>query len=161
MNKLSLISGFTLVELVISMTMISIALLGTLLAINTATLFSGDPLVTHQSMAIGESYLEEILQKDFPIFPCPSPPSPGGRSAFNNICQYHGLLESPTSQSGSQISPQLNAYKVSVAVDGTNSVLGPPNFPSLTPGSEVVRIDVTVSHPRISGMTFSAYRTKY
>ena len=148
--------GFTLVELVISMTIISIALIGTLMAINTATLFSADPMITQQGIAIGESYLEEILQKSFPLTPCPAPPFPGGRASFNNICQYNGLSEHPLSQVGLPISTSLNTYNVNVSIDTTSVIFG-----SLNPGNQAARIDVTVSHPSMPIMTFSAYRTNY
>jgi MSHA pilin protein MshD len=148
--------GFTLVELVISVTIISIALIGTLLAINTATLFSGDPMITQQGIAIGESYLEEILEKSFPLTHCPAPPSPGGRANFNNICQYNGLSESPSSQVGLPIAVSLNNYIVNVNVDTATVILG-----SLNPGNQVARVDVTVSHPSMPTMIFSAYRTNY
>jgi len=146
-----------MIELVISMTIIAIALLGTLLAINTAVAFSGDPMISHQAVSIAESYLEEILQKNFSTTAaCPAVPAPGGRASFNSICQYNGLSQSPTSQSGAAISALLNSYTVTVTVDSSAAILG-----SLTPGTQVERVDVTVSHPSMTSLTISAYRTNY
>jgi MSHA pilin protein MshD len=149
--------GYTLIELVISMTIIGIAILGTLLAINTSVLFSGNPLISHQAVAIAESYLEEISTKDFFISPCPAVPSPGGRANFTNVCHYNGLSQAPTDQNGNAISA-LSAYSVAVAVNSTTASLGSP---SLTPGTQMVRVDVSVSHPVIPTMTFSVYKTSY
>ncbi len=145
--------GFTLIELVVSMTIIAIALLGTLLSINTAALFSGDPLIVQQALFIAESYIEEITGKDFPVTPCPS----GTRPTFTNICNYNGLSEAPTDQTGTAISG-LGNYTVNVSVDSTTASLGAP---SLTAGTQVVRIDVTLSHANMQSITFSVYRTSY
>jgi len=150
-------AGFTMIELVISMTIISLALLGTLLAINTAGVYSGDPMLDHQGISIAESYLEEILQKGFStVASCPAPPSPGGRASFNDVCQYNGLSQPPTSQAGVAISSLLNTYTVTVTVDSSAASLG-----TLTPGTQVERVDVTVSHSTMPTMTFSSYRTNY
>lgn len=145
---------YTLIELVTSMTIIAISLIGTLMAINAATLHSGDPLLRQQAMAIAESYLEEIAEKDFPVTPCPS----GTRGTFTNICNYNGLTEHPTNQNGTPMAG-LNGYTVSVAVDSATASLGSP---TLTPGTQVVRIDVTVSlAPMMVPITLSVYRTNY
>jgi MSHA pilin protein MshD len=145
--------GYTLIELVVSMTIIAIALIGTLMAINMAVLYSGDPVLRQQAMVIAESYLEEIGGKNFPTTPCPS----GTRSTFTNICNYNDLSEAPTSQDGTPMAG-LGAYTVNVAVDSTSASLGSP---SLVPGTQVVRIDVTVFHAPMTPMKFSLYRTNY
>lgn len=145
--------GYTLVELVISMTIISIALLGTLLAINTATVFSGDPMLLQQAVSIVEGYLEEIVSKDFPIAVCPG----GTRATFTNICQYNGLSELPTDQTGAPVFG-LGNYTVNVTVDSSTASLGSP---SLTAGTQMVRIDVMVSHTAMQPLKFSVYRTSY
>ena len=150
--------GYTLIELVTSMTIIAIALIGTLMAINAAVLHSGDPLLRQQAIAIAESYLEEISGKNFPITnPCPPAVTPRvPRGTFTNICDYHGLTEVPTDQNGTPIAG-LGGYNVSVRVDSTTANLGSP---TLTPGIQVVRIDVTVSHsPMMVPITLSTYRT--
>lgn len=143
--------GYTLVELVMSMTIISIAILGTILAVNTAGLYSGDAMLTYQAVSIAEAYLTEIASKDFPSGTCPA----GTRATYTNICQYNGINEVPTDQTGTAV-PGLGNYTVQVAIDSVGAVLG-----SLTAGTQSVRIDVTVSHAQMSAMTFSLYRTNY
>lgn len=148
--------GFTMVELVISITIIGIAILGTLLAINTATIFSGNPLLTTQATAIAESYLEEILGKNFPTPAAAACPSTGlTRANFSDICHYNGLNQAPTDQNGNTIT-ELSGYTVQVAIDRQTAGLG-----ALASGTQVVRIDVTVSHASMPGMKFSVYRTNY
>ena len=146
--------GFTLVELIVSVLIISVAVMGVLMAINVTIRHSADPAITQQAIAIAESYLQEISGKDFPILPCPAPS--GGRGTYTNICNYYSLASgAPTDQTGTVI-PALSSYTVAVNVDRTAAVLG-----SLTAGTQVVRIDVSVSHSSMQTMTFSAYRTNY
>jgi MSHA pilin protein MshD len=144
-------TGFTLIELVLSMTIILIALMGTLFAINTAVMSSADPMIYQQAFAISESYLEEILNKEFPITPCPG----GTRATYRNICNYAGLTEAPTNQHGTPIAG-LSGYGVNVNVDTTGATLG-----SASGSSQIVRVDVTITHNHMTPATFSAYRTKY
>ena len=159
-NFLDKNAGFTMIELVMAITLMSIAMLGTLLAINTATLLSADPLITTQAIAIAESYLAEILGKNFESSTIPAaatvcPSTTLTRQDFKDICHYHGLNEEPTDQNGKAM-PALRAYTVQVAIDRERAVLG-----TLAPGTEVIRIDVAVSHALMTGMTFSVYRTNY
>lgn len=58
-------TGVTLIELILSMLIISIALLGVLSVINLTVSHSADPVVQHQAVAIAESYLEEILLQGY------------------------------------------------------------------------------------------------
>lgn len=149
-------TGYTLVELVMSLAIIAIAVLGTILAINTAGRFSGNPSVNYQAIAIAESYLEEIAQKNFPPTPITNCPA-ATRANFTNVCNYNGLSETPHDQNGNAIAA-LSGYTVNVVVDSTTAQLGSP---TLVAGTQVVRIDVTVSHNQMPNMTFSTYRTNY
>jgi len=145
--------GYTLIELVISITLISIAVLGVLLAVNTAAIYSGDPMISYQSVAIAEAYLSEIATKGFP--PTGSCPSAVARAVYTNICNYNGLNQVPTDQTGSAIAG-LGSYTVQVNVDSTTAALG-----ALTAGTQAVRVDVIVAHPMMNTLTFSLYRTNY
>lgn len=152
-NHYNALRGYTIIELMMSIAIIAIAVLGTLIAINTATIYSGDPMITYQGYAIAESYLEEIIQKNFPSGSCPA----ATRSNYTNICNYNGLSQVPTDQTGAAIAG-LGAYTVNVVVNSTTAQLGSP---SLIAGTQVVRIDVSVSHNRMPTITFSTYRTNY
>ena len=52
--------GFTLVELIIFILLVSIALVGVLLVMNVTAARSSDPLVRKQGLAIAEALLEEV-----------------------------------------------------------------------------------------------------
>ncbi len=145
----------TLIELVLSIVIISIALLGTLLCINTAVFSSSDPILTEQAASIADGYLQEILTKNFPADPgsCPNT----GRSSYSNICQYTAIVNQvPTDRTGAAI-PGLGAYTVTVTVNTTTATMG-----GLTAASgAVARIDVTVSHAAMNPITLSAYVTSH
>jgi MSHA pilin protein MshD len=152
--------GFTLIELILSMVIISVALVGTLLAINTTTRFSADPMLFHQAAAIAESYLDEIVSKNFPTtLPCSSSEPIGGRANYASICDYKFIVaggEAPTDQLGNAVSG-LEKYRVQIGINDTNATLQ-----SLTAtASQVIRIDVIVSHPNIPTTMYSVYRTHY
>ncbi len=143
--------GVGLIELVISMAILSIALLGSLISINTVILSSFDPLLVQQAVSIAESYLQEIGNRHFPINPCPA----ATRANYTNICHYHGLSESPTDQLGHSLAA-LSDYNVTVHVDNTTASLG-----SFSGSAAVARVDVTVSHSGMQTIQMSAYKTNH
>lgn len=150
------IKAFTLIELVVSIVVIGIAVTGTLMVFTSTAKRSSDPMVLQQAMAIGKSYLEEIIAKDFPTtVPCPSPPA-GGRAVYSNVCDYSGLSDiGATDQNGNSIAA-LSNYNVAVTIDTTTASMA-----GLVAGTDIVRIDIDISHPEINGVTISGYRAAY
>ena len=151
------IQAFTLIELVITIVVISVALTGTMLSFNTAVNYSADPVVQQQAVTIIKSYLEEIMQKNFPTtLPCPAP-SATGRAAYANICDYNNLIDVGARGQNNQLIAGLGAYTVTVTLDTATAILG-----SLTSGTQAIRIDVTVSHTSLpQSIKLSGYRTNY
>ncbi len=145
--------GMTLIELVLSIVIISIALLGTLLCINTAVFSSSDPILTEQAIAIADAYMQEILSKSFPANPLSSCATGLTRLQFVDICSYNALNQAPTDRTGTLV-PGLGAYTVAVTVNNTTATLG-----SLSGGDVVARVDVRVSHVAMNPITLSAYVT--
>lgn len=152
--------GFTLPELVISIVVISIAVLGTLLGIRATVRHSADPMITQQAVAIAESYLEEIAAKPFPTaaLPCSGTP-PALRADYATICDYKGIPSGgqvPTDIDGNPVAG-LGGYTVRVVIDDTTADVN-----GLTSAAnQAMRIDVTLSHPNMTDMMFSVYRTRY
>ncbi|MBT4963029.1 MAG: type II secretion system protein [Francisellaceae bacterium] len=147
--------AFTLVETVMGIVIISIAMTGTLLAFQIVTRSSADPMIYQQATSIGKSYIEEVASRSYPtILPCPVPPV-GGRSVYENICDYNNLTDIGARDQNGQAITGLENYTVNVAFDTTTAALG-----LLTPGTQVIRIDVTVSHTSIPNLLFSTYRTQ-
>lgn len=155
--------GATLVELVVSIVVISIGLVGVLLVINRNALSSADPVIQQQSVAIAESYLEEILTKSFTV-------GPGNtRATYDDIFDYHNLANNGCTattaacpalgncvcdQTGTPIAG-LRGYVVNVQV--TAAALG-----DITAASgNAALIQVTVTPPFGNAVTLSGYRTNY
>lgn len=149
--------GVSLAELVISMVVVSIALSGTLSVMNFTTAHSADPMLEAQGLSVAQAYLEEILQRSFADpddgLVCGAPEA--SRALYDDVCDYDGLTDvGPVDQSGSAVAG-LDAYTVAVAVDSSANLNG------LTGASDVMRVDVRVTHPVGLNLLISGYRTAY
>jgi MSHA pilin protein MshD len=140
--------GFSLVELIISMAVVSIALGGVLMVMNYTVLHSADPMLKHQAVAIAESYLEEVLLHAYT-----DPDGASGeslRSLFDDVADYDGLTDvGARDQNGNAIAG-LEAYTVSVDIVDTT-----------LNGVVCRRATVRVSHPADIDLALSGYRTNY
>ncbi len=158
-------SGTTMVELVMSIAIISVAVVGVLLAMNRTIRSSADPVIQHQAVAIAEAYMEEILLKAY------SDPQGGEtgtfeagevRGTYDDISDYHNLANNgctvPTDgacdQTGAGISG-LENYSINVDV----SIQA---FSGITAASgNAKRIRITVTNPLGTSVVLSSYRTNY
>lgn len=152
-------TGVTLVELVISIVIISIAVTGVLLVIQRNTLSSANPMVTYQSIAIGEAYLEEILLQDF-VEPGTAGPDSGPeagetRATYDDVSDYHNLTDNGARDRTGTAIVGLEDYSVTVSV--TVEALG-----DITQASgNAKRVVVTVTGPDGQAIPLSGYRTNY
>ena len=173
--------GFTLIELVAYIAIVSIAVAGVLLAYNAAARDSADPIVKKQALAIAASLLEEIQQMPFtycdPDDPAASTatstagcaiaeaigPEAGesrysATTPFDNVNDYHGYnttAETPPGMkdiTGAAISG-LAAYNAAVTITST-TLAGVPT-------DEALLITVTVDGPANVSVRLDAYRTRY
>ena len=152
--------GLTLVELTISIVIISIAVTGTLLAVSTTGRHSAEPMIERQASAVGQAYLEEILLKPFydPDLgagggSCPA--SEASRTLYDNVCDYTGLDDTGARDQDGNAIAGLGAYRVRVTVTGTatlNDIAG---------GADVLRTDVRITHTDLIDFTVSGYRARY
>lgn len=101
----------TLIELVTVIVILSVALIGVTAAVSAAMSRTSDVMVETRAVALAQSYLDEILGKRFDehsaprgIPPCRSnctdaadfgflADGEAGRSAFDDVDDYHGLVE--------------------------------------------------------------------
>ncbi len=144
-------SGFTLIELIVAMVVISVALVGVMTVINYTTLHSADPVLRQQAIVIAEAYMEEITLKNYTD---PDADGEASRALFDDVDDYNGLTDSGAhDQNGNAISG-LENYSVNVSVVPQN--YGPS-------GREVsgVKIDVTVTDPAGEKLTINGYRANY
>lgn len=144
-------AGTTLIELVISIVIVSIAISAVLMVMSMTVGYSADPMIRYQAVAIAEAYLEEISLKAFA--------DPGGgdgeasRDLYDDVDDYHGLVDVGARNQFNAALPGLGNYTVSVTV--TQSAL-----PSIA-ASDNYLINVTITHAANINFTLSAYRPNY
>ncbi len=143
--------GFTLVELVIFIVIVSAGLAGILSVMNTVVKSSADPMVRKQTMAVAESLLEEILLKSYS-----NPPegySGTSRAEFDDVDDYAGYGTSAgiVDQAGVPMAG-LASYNVAPATTVVSS--------SDLNGIAVKKITVSVTGPG-GAVSLSGYRSNY
>ena len=143
-------SGFSLIEVIVAMLLISVGVLGVLSAMNTLVKGSADPMVRKQAIAAAESLLEEITLKDF------ANPTGGytgtDRTQFDDVTDYAGYTTTGIVDIGGTAISGLSGYNVS-SVTVANAALG-----SIA-STDAKLITVTVTAPGGEAISMSAYRT--
>ncbi|MBN2644957.1 MAG: prepilin-type N-terminal cleavage/methylation domain-containing protein [Desulfuromonadaceae bacterium] len=149
--------GVTLVELIVSIVIISIALAGVLTVMNYTTGHSADPMIQHQAVAIAEAYLEEI---ELQAYSDPGGPVETGRADLDDVDDYdkdapYGINDQspPQDQNGAEMT-SLAGYQVTVEIEPITD-FGPA-------GSDTAKkISVRVRYGNEVDLTLVGYRTEY
>jgi len=178
----SLARGLTLVELIVSITVIAAGVAGILVVLNVAVRSSADPLIQKQALAVAESLLEEIQLMPFTY--CDPDDANAGTATgtagcatavegigaeagearnptgpetpFDNVNDYQGFsMAGVVDIAGAAISG-LAAYSASVTV-AQQALNGPPAVPA----AESLLITVTVTGPGSTSVQLSGYRTRH
>lgn len=155
MNKRHRQLGFTLIEVIIFIVVLAAGLAGILTVSNTVVKSSGDPMVRKQAIALADSILEEILQKEYEDpdgLPNVVEPS---RATMDDVDDYNGKTQTLfNSSSGVGGWPAtLDSYQVSIVVSADTTAVGTVALPAK-------RVAVTVSRGGDSA-TLVGYRGKY
>jgi MSHA pilin protein MshD len=143
-------AGFTLIELIIFIVVVSVGLLGILSVMNLTVQHSADPMVRKQAAALADSILEEILLKDY-VDPdggvnlVEGSPTPD-RTLFDDVDDYNGL-----SNAVFGLRPELSLYVIGITVA--------PDAITL-PGVAAKRVTVTVTRGNES-VSMTGYRANY
>jgi len=169
----SIEQGFTLIELIIFIVVISLSLAGILLVINKTTQHSVDPQIRKQALLIAESLMEEIQLQPFTwcdaddpnvetatsTANCTTVPNaigPEGGEArgagFDHVDDYHGYTSTGARNALNQPIVGLEAYNTAVNISAV--ALGS------VPATDALRIRVTVTHPEIT-IVLEGWRTRY
>jgi len=143
-------AGFTLIELVIFMIVVSIGVVGILSVMNTVVKSSADPMVRKQAAALADSVLEEILLKEYTdpdggINVVEGSPLPD-RKLFDDVDDYNGLNQTTFTD----LPSELSAYVIGIAVAA----------PAALNGVIMKRVVVTVTHGT-DVITMTGYRANY
>jgi MSHA pilin protein MshD len=144
-------SAFTLIEILVTIVVISIAGTALMGVYTNMVAKSADPIIQQQALAIAEAYMEEIRLKAFN-----DPDGVGGetRPNFDDIQDYNGLpLAGPVQDQNGVSVPSLSAYSVTVNVVAQS-------FAGIAV-ADSMRIDVVVNHPAIDPITLSSFRVNY
>jgi MSHA pilin protein MshD len=148
-------SAFTLVEVIVTIVVVSIASVA-LMSFANMVRGSADPVIQQQATTIAEAYLEEILLRSF------NDPQGGetgadegeaGRAEYDDVKDYRSLAAGPAADQFGNPVAALAAYTVTVNI--TNTALGG------IPAADALRVDVSVSHAAISNILLSGFRTRY
>ena len=131
--------GATLVELIVSILILSVSAVGIMMLITNVTANSANPVIRAQATAILQAYMEEILAQPLTD---PSETDTGGaelgetRDTYDDVTDYDAISDTngAKDQSGTVISG-LEGYNVKV--DVTNSSLN---------GVASKRVEVIVSY---------------
>ena len=105
--------GFTLIEVIIFIVVVGAGLAGILAVSTNAVKGSADPMVRKQAMALADSILEEILQKEFA-----DPDGVGGettRATMDDVADYNGA----TKTLFTDWPASLGSYDVAITVSPT------------------------------------------
>ncbi len=110
--------GFTLIELIFFIVVVSVGLAGILRVMDVGVKSSADPLVRKQALALAESILQEILQK---AYSDPDPAVSSGestRETFDDVDDYNGR----SNAAFTDLPASLSGYAIAIAV--TAATLG-------------------------------------
>ena len=144
--------GTTLIELVISIVIVSIAVSAVLMALSMTVGYSADPMLRHQAVAIAEAYLEEIFLKPFD-----DPDGVDGeasRALYDDVDDYNGLVNVGARDQFDAALPGLDDYTVAVTVTASGAL------PSIG-AADLFLVSVTVTHAAEIDFIVSAYRADY
>lgn len=153
--------GFSLVEVILFMVIVSVALVAVIHAFNLANVGSADPVLRRQSLAIAQSLLEEISYKPFGSAATDDPLQGGfagpytaaNRAQFDDVDDYNGFAMSGIRTLANEAVAGLESYSASITVTAVA-------FGSVPTGSGY-RITVTVTDPANNSVALDTYRANY
>jgi MSHA pilin protein MshD len=146
-------SGFTLIEMIVAIVIISVGLAGVLVAFDTNVRSSADPLIRKQMLSVAEEMLEEIQLKPFAITgvaPANALVACGAagavRSAFDDVRDYAGYATTGICDIDGTTIAGLGGYNVAVAITTPNLTDGTTAVASLRVAVTVTRGAETLTH---------------
>lgn len=138
--------GFTLIELVIMIGVVSIAMAAIMTVYANVVRHSADPYPAKQALAIAEGLLEEVQLNSYDPLP-----GTGARANFDDVDDYNGYTSTGYQDINGSPVTSLAAFNVSITV-----------APSALNGVATAKlITVTVTGPGNVAIVLSGYRVKY
>lgn len=177
-NKRQGQQGMTMIELVISIMIISVALVATVNGMMPALSHNADPLWRDKSIKLAQLYIDEVLSKKYdetsstggsdslsassfinnPNCATLGPDAGENRNEYDDVDDYHGLSDTPPRlQSGISLSNYVGySAAITVSCDG-NTVASSGG----TANDHAKKITVVISSPSNQSMTFAVYRGNF
>ncbi len=137
--------GFTLIELIIFIVVVSAGLAGILSVMNSVVKSSADPMVRKQAMALADSILEEVLLKSY-ADPDGTNAGETDRSNWDNVDDYNAK----TNADFTDLPAELASYVIGIAVVDDATTLG----------LAAKKVTVTITHGT-DVLSMTGYRTNY
>lgn len=115
-----LIAGFTLIELVIFIVIVSVGVVGILSVMNQTVKSSADPMVQKQAAALADSILEEILLREYEDPDGLPNVVETGRDTYDDVDDYNGISNAQFTD----LPVELVSYVIGIAVTDGSATLG-------------------------------------
>ena len=174
--------GFTLVEMIIFILVLSVALTGVSLVIQRTVLQSPQYIIQTRALELAQAYLDEVLAKkydhnsgqgglppcDAPVAaypqsqPCTNSLGPegveilaGNRNLFDDVDDYASLNESPPKSVNGTVHTGYTDYAVQIDVVYAGNELGLAN------NRLAKRVTVNITTPSGNVVPVSVYRTNF
>ncbi len=167
-------NGFTLVEVIVMIVVLSVALTGLTIAINETVKHSPKPLIQTRAMELAQAYLDEIFAKRFDELSgqggtprCDSTDNAaqlcsnvmgdeegGVRSLFDDVDDYHGVNDAPPVLASGTSLTNYSSYQVQITVGYSGGEIGLGN-------RAAKRVTVSVTTPLGNVVPVSAYRVNF
>jgi len=137
--------GFTLIEVIIFIVVVGAGLAGILSVSTNVVKSSADPMVRKQAMALADSILEEILQKEFQDPDGLPNVVESGRDTYDDVDDYNGKTQAIFADWPAT----LSTYTVAITVAPTTlgAIAAKQVTVTVTGGANVI--------------TMTGYRTQY
>jgi MSHA pilin protein MshD len=166
--------GFTLIELIVFIVIVSAALAGVLTILNQTTRSSADPMIRKQALAVAEALLEEVMAKPFtwcdpddtqaatalsavvgPLGCAVTVEALGAevgeaRDTFDNVNDYNGLPPTDVNITGVGVRAPYTAA-VAVAATAFNGIAA----------ANALLVTVTVNAPNGEAVQLQGIRTRH
>ena len=157
--------GTTLIELVMTIVIISVAIAGVVGAFSLIAGRSADPLNQTRAVALAQLYMDEILSRKYDeATPPGGVPKTSGcainaeesdREGYDDVDDYNAINSAaPKNTDGELLGSAYSGFTVSVNVSCAGGEVG-------LAADEAKRIDITIIDPSSQSYLFTAYRANF
>ncbi|NRB38481.1 MAG: prepilin-type N-terminal cleavage/methylation domain-containing protein [Pseudomonadales bacterium] len=165
--------GVTLVELIIAISIVSIALAALMQSWSYNISSSADPLLQRKSLNLAQMYVDEILSKRFdensPLgggtiisasINCPTgsglDAGESGRDDFDDVDDYHGVVDAPPLDINGVTMASYGSYQVAINISCISGQF------AIASANHIKLIEVAVTSPAAANsFTLSVYKANF